>query len=763
VNGGSFRHGFRICDAEVDFIADQEDWDQMQRICTSLSLFLTLNLVFAASLLGQGNSNNVRGLNGKALQAQAALHRADAAAAAQVRADAATIFAERAAALTALIKENPQEALGLAFSKELRDELAREFPASASNLEEEGEWTGSSDHLIFDDPERQVRKFQVQIQNGNDSAEVYSANGEPHCVSGDILVARGIRVGNVIAAGSTNVKSSGGDVAAAGCTTTGVQNSAIILVQFPGIPLPANVTPSGVWDIFFSPSGRSVNNYWVEASHGKASTTGGVFGPYTLDRVYSCDEYSQMRSAAIAAADADVNFQNFTRVFIVFPNPGSCGWAGLGTLGCGGLSSNDGNFTASTSWLLASYMGSRDNGVKLSTHEGGHNLTLHHASSRSFGTEALGPVGTTGTLSEYGDPQSTMGSWNFGQYAAPHKVRLGWLTGSNVVTTETNGSHTILPFENTTSSLQALKVRRGTGNNAWMWLEFRQPIGQYDSTFNSQIYTGALVHYEDSVTGTYTHLLDFTPATANFADASLVGTYTDPYSNVSLNVTGASASGVAVTVNYGPVPCVRNTPTIQITPGNPSVYSGSDVNYNVTVTNNDTTGCTSSTFDINSTAPAAWITGFSAMTLTLNPTQAGTVTMTKSVPAGLTPGTYGINATANDVNHSATGVANATVTTPPLPINMTLTVNPTTVKAKSTVTIQSIVTREVGGAPVSGASVVFTIVRAGSTTTKTVTTNASGVAVWSYKAQQRGTYTVTATANASGATESAGPVTFTAN
>jgi len=137
--------------------------------------------------------------------------------------------------------------------------------------------------------------------------------------------------------------------------------------------------------------------------------------------------------------------------------------------------------------------------------------------------------------------------------------------------------------------------------------------------------------------------------------------------------------------------------------------------------------------------------------------------MTKSVPAGLTPGTYAVNATATDVNHSATGVANCTVTTPPQPINMTLTVNPTTVSARSTVTIQSVVTKEVGGAPVAGATVVFKVARGTSTTTKSVVTNASGVATYSYKAQQKGTYTVTATATASGATETAGPVTFTAN
>ena len=145
---------------------------------------------------------------------------------------------------------------------------------------------------------------------------------EPHCVSGNTLIVEGVRIGRVIAAGSVSVQQ-GETVAAAGCTTTGVQNAAILLVQFPTIPLSTTITPSGVWDIFFSPSGRSVRNYWEEASYGKASATGNVFGPYTLDRTYTCDEYNLMRSAAIAAADADVNFLDYTRVFIVFPNPGT--------------------------------------------------------------------------------------------------------------------------------------------------------------------------------------------------------------------------------------------------------------------------------------------------------------------------------------------------------------------------------------------------------------------------------------------------------
>jgi len=376
----------------------------------------------------------------------------------------------------------------------------------------------------------------------------------------------------------------------------------------------------------------------------------------------------------------------------------------------------------------------------------------------------LGPLGATGTLSEYGDLNSTMGSWNFGTYGAPHKVRMGWLSPSNVVTTESNGSVTVLPYEIVTGSVQALKVRRGTGNDAWLWLEYRQPLGQYDSTLNSQVFTGGLIHYEDSTTSNYTHLLDFTTATSSFDDPALTGTWTDPYTNVSLSVTNASASGLDVTVTYGPVPCVRSQPTVSMSPGNPSVYSGSSVNYTVTVLNNDSTGCGSSSFGLSSTVPATWTSSFSQVSLTINPGQSASATMTVSVPAGFTPGTYPVSATGSDANHSRTGNANASVTAPPEPIGVSLSLSSSSVPVRSNETMTAVVTKQNGGAPVAGATVTFKVTRSnGAATTGTVTTNAQGVAQWSYKAQQKGTYSVTASATWGASSASAGPVSFTAN
>ena len=727
-------------------------------------LALVLALVAGQAFAQSQNADTVRGLNNRVLQFHAQIQKANAAEAAAIRLQASPVFAQRNAALETLIRQSPGTALGLAFSADLRADLANKFPGAAASLEQHGQWQGTSDHVILDDPDRRTSKYEVRLRSGQETIDLYSANGEPHCVSGNIVTAKGIRVNNVL--GADNVTyTAAATVAGAGCTTSGAQNTVVILAQFPGIALPSTVTPTGVSNIFFGATGRTVNTYWQEASQNRASASGTVVGPFTLDRVYSCDEYNLMRTAAIAAADSAVNFTNYTRVFIVFPNPGSCAWAGLGTLGCGTLSSADGSFQASTSWLLASYMGDANNGVKLATHEGGHNLSLHHASSRAFAAEALGAVGTAGTLNEYGDPFSTMGTWNFGHYGVPHKSAIGWLTGGQVVTTETAGSYSVLPVETLAAGTLALKVRRGTGNDAWLWVEFRQPTGLFHNSWSStsQLFSGALVHYQDSTTGTRTHLLDFTPAsTGGFNDAALTGTWVDPYSNVSLSVAGVSSSALSLNVNYGALPCTRVAPTVTLTPPNPSVQAGAATFYTLSVKNNDSIGCTNSAFALGSTLPAGWTTVFSPATLAAAPGQTLTSSMSKTVPAGFTPGTYPVDANAADANHPAvTAAANLTVTAPPEPIQVTLTANPLTVNARSNVTLTATVTKTTG--PVSGAAVTFSVTRSGAgTTTATATTNASGVATYSYRAQQRGTYNATASGSFAGATATSSTVTITA-
>ena len=204
------------------------------------------------------------------------------------------------------------------------------------------------------------------------------------------------------------------------------------------------------------------------------------------------------------------------------------------------------------------------------------------------------------------------------------------------MTVQNSGVYTLQPFEDGPAGLQALKVQRGTGNDAWLWIEYRQPRGLYDSTLSSQIFSGATVHYEDSSTGAFSQLLDFTPPTDSWLDPALAAgqSWTDPYSNLSISVQSATASGLTVNLSYGATPCTHANPTVGLSPLNPSIPAGSSVNYSVSVTNNDAAGCASSNYSLSSSQPSGWPTGWSSSSLTLNPGQTQSVTMSKTSLTG---------------------------------------------------------------------------------------------------------------------------------
>ncbi|MBI3695587.1 MAG: hypothetical protein HY238_12210 [Acidobacteria bacterium] len=619
----------------------------------------------------------MRALNGELLQKHSELQQAGPDQAASVRAQAAPIIAQRAEALSDLIAQDPQQALALAFSEELLAQLAAAFPDSASQLESRGAWEGPIEYLIFDNPAMTEHRSLRRMQVGSETLEIYFAGAEPDGLkSGDLLLVSGMRARTRVAAAGGAV--TGSNLPASSCSPTGVQNAAVLLVTFPGVPPPN--TAQSFYNIFFGTSGRSLDGYWREASYNAASLTGNVFGWYTLDTTYTCDQYSQIQAAAIKAADPDVNFLNYNRVFIVFPKPSSCSYGGLGTIGCTSLTSADGSFTASTAWLIGNYMSPNDQGVELVAHEGGHNLTLSHARSRDFGSDTLGPLGASGTISEYGDNFSSMGYWNLGHYAAPHKLQLGWLaSGSNVLTVQSSGTYSIQPLEISSAGVQALKVQRGTGNNAWVWIEYRKPTGNYDTALSSQVFSGALIHYQDSNTGSgYTDLLDYTPATSSWTDPSLANgkTWVDPYTDLSVAVTSATSNAVTVSVSYGAAICTAANPTVTVSPLTASVPAGSSVTYSVAVTNNDSISCSSGTFSLSSVVPSGWTGSLAATSLTINPGQSGSTSLTVTPPLSTTAGSYSDSATATKGSLSGTGSATTTVTAPCTAANPTVALSP---------------------------------------------------------------------------------------
>ncbi len=573
--------------------------------------------------------------------------------------------------------------------------------------------------------------------------------------------------------------------AASACSTTGVQNTAVLLVNFQDATIA--VTPQEASDVFFDTStGRSLNGFWQEASYGRASAAGSVFGPYTLgaSTSYSCLNAVQIfYDAVTAAAAAGVHLQGYTRISLVLPSL-SCGWAGFTITGSAGAgcslwTTSDGTLTASLSYEVDSYFtqaaypwaSARDQAVALVSHESGHQLGLDHSGTISDQpTAVVGPVSAPGAHTEYGDDFSVMSVNNMGLYPAPHRVEvLNWMAGgSNYQLVQSSGTYTLQPLEISPPGLQALKVQRGTGNPGYyLWVEYRQPIGAYDSTLPTQPFSGALIHYEGPTTGAYTNLLDFTPGdTLKTSPALLAGqTWTDPYSNVSISALSATASGLTVSVNYGAAPCTQANPTMTVTPLDPSIYPGNSTAYSLSVTNNDSAACAASTFSLGSTQPSGWPTSFSATSVTLSPGQSAPVTMTKTGPLGTPPGTYPVDANASDNTFNGAGTGNITVMSAPA-VTVTVAVPASSFALRSTIPITATVMN--AGSPASGASVTFTLTTpTGSTTAQTGTTSSTGTVTWSYRLNSRsatGTYAVSAqSALGSGSKKAASTQTATSN
>ena len=265
-----------------------------------------------------------------------------------------------------------------------------------------------------------------------------------------------------------------------------------------------------------------------------------------------------------------------------------------------------------------------------------------------------------------------------------------------------------------------------------------------------------MVTYEDPIYTTggqipgHTYLVDFSSSDSYWLSPDLNPgqTWSDAYTNVSLSVASANSTGLTLNVNYGSTPCTASNPTVAPSPLDPSIYPGNSATYNVSVTNNDSSGCAASTFNLASTQPSGWSSSFSSNSVTLNPGQSTTVAMYKDGPSGTAPGTYAVNANVSNNSHAGSGTANVTVMTPPS-FMVTASLPGSSFAARSIVPITAVVSN--GGTPTSGASVTFTLTTpSGNTTTQTATTGSTGSATWNFKTSARslaGTYSVTAQAS----------------
>ena len=529
----------------------------------ALRCFLSLGVIFVAgfSLLGQTVRSRIEVLNQE-------LASNPSGGGTGVR----QLIETRSMLMSELMKSDPGAAMELALPEGILGRLQN------VGLEERGEWSGTVSVVVEDDFEHGVSRTHTTLQADGRTLAIYFAGATPRVESGAVLTVKGLRIGDLVAAAESRIVGATGSI---GCSTTGPQTFAFLLLNFASSQIPSNITASYLTSLVSGP-GHSIDGYWREASGGLTSATADVYGPFNLGADFTDGLFMDV---AIKAASSSVTFQKYNHVVFVLPHgyPTYGGMAGP----CQSLNyPATGTFQAGLISVHSDSLAPVDVGVCLLAHEAGHNFGLQHASSESYGSIPLGPVGTVPVHDEYGDLFSTMGWCNggIGHYAAQHKISLGWLGPSNYQTVTSSGSFALVPSESGTKGLQALRVQRGA-NNDWLWLEYRQPIG-YDSTFASyypdlnQGLTGALIHFEDPAEYPgYTRLLNFSAPTVpySFTHAALPSgsSWSDPYSPLTITVTGASASALSVTISYD-TPCASPTSTSRMY-GSPAAVASDDV------------------------------------------------------------------------------------------------------------------------------------------------------------------------------------------
>lgn len=350
--------------------------------------------------------------------------------------------------------------------------------------------------------------------------------------SGNLVRARGTRLGNVLALDSTGTVELAATAPAELAYATGVQNVAVILVTFSDAST-APVSAATVQQAVFG----TTDAFLRENSGGQAWLSGSVMGWYTLPISKSaCDPAQISQLADQAATSAGNNLSVYTRKFYVFPK-NACTWAGLADVG--GANTR--------AWFNGKF--DLDN----FGHEFGHNLGLMH----SHGLDCdLSPLGTTCTPLSYGDAADIMGNLE-GHYNAFQKQRLGWSTG--MATMSASGRVTLSPYSGG-SGMRAVRIPRGTdasGATTWYYLEYRQPTG-FDAVlgYYGTLSKGVLVRTATEGDGDSTYLLDMTPnsdTSSGFVDlwdsALMAGaTYTDTVAKVTIKVVSTDAAGAVVDV-----------------------------------------------------------------------------------------------------------------------------------------------------------------------------------------------------------------------
>jgi hypothetical protein len=286
----------------------------------------------------------------------------------------------------------------------------------------------------------------------------------------------------------------------------------------------------------------SLAGYYDEQTYGQVEFHATVYGPVQIavpppssgDCIPGIFSWADLAEGALAGFDPS----SYRHVVYAFPQLPSavCGWSGLAEVG------------GSHVWVNGSFS------VPVLAHELGHNLGLAHAGGLTCsGASALAPVGGVCSidrvhyqLPQYQDPFDAMGNASvLRQMNMEHKLALGVLPLSAVLTVGATGTYHLAPMETLGPAVELLRIAKPAGGT--YFVEYRASLG----TFDSGIPPGVLVHTESP------DMSDPFAAVYGDSDTALVDMHPDPgfsagqWTNAAMSVGQSfddAASGISIQV-----------------------------------------------------------------------------------------------------------------------------------------------------------------------------------------------------------------------
>jgi Bacterial Ig domain/Gametolysin peptidase M11 len=526
---------------------------------------------------------------------------------------------QRQTQMILLLRADPTVAGARMLPKPLRAKL----PAQAqAYVEQEVHVRGDALAHVSDDFANSRSKIAYKLAGTAGTAELNIYHADPTAgvrelnrMAGRKVALDAMRVGDnlvildkkrvqIEAAGST--ATTGGTTVASASVVQGDQKTLSILLNFNDKAMTCSA--ADVSNRLFGSTGATVNNNYAESSRGLVSFSGTVVGPYTINysSTGSCN-YTGWASAADAAAKAaGVDPAQYQRVNYVTPGNSTCGWSGLAYM------------PGKQSWVQS--CGS----TGMFSHELGHNLSLHHASTPT---------------SEYGDGSDPLGGARVVDHNGANRVMAGWMPAGSVQDVVSGGSYALasISTNSTASSPQVLRLAKAD-TNEFYYVSLRTPTN-LDSGLSSTYLNTLSIHRTTGALPARTYLLQNLAAGQTFSDAT---------NGIAITNQGIAGGTASVAVSLGGAACARTAPAISIGPGSQSAAPGTTVAYSVTVTNLNSAACGTSTFNLGQGLPSGFSGSFAAASLAIAAGSSSSTNWSVAAASNVPDATYTLNASAAD-------------------------------------------------------------------------------------------------------------------